>query len=141
MDSSELYSEAPWEHGLAELVQACPGATADEEIWLLRKGYAAITKASALNPGLFEGLPSTARFEKMLACGAPESAALSLIPQQAGFMLSRGGNGRHIGSVFMAECGEHTLEGNTAALAIMAASLSAFHALLDRLHPRAELLN
>jgi hypothetical protein len=141
MDSSELFGEARRGLGLAELVQACPGATVDDEIRLLRQGHSAIMKASASNPGLFEGIPGAARFEGMLVCGAPESAALSLVPRQAGFMLSRGPNGRHIGSVFMTECGEHRLEGNTAALAIMAATLSAFHALLGQIGPRTEMLH
>jgi hypothetical protein len=140
MDTSEPFGEARWGLGLAELVRACPGATVEDEIRLLRQGHSAIMKAAALNPGLFEGVPGAARFEGMLVCGAPESAALSLVPRHAGFMLSRGGNGRHIGSVFT-ECGEHMQEGNTAALAIMAATLSAFHAMLGRLGPREELLH
>jgi hypothetical protein len=65
--------------------------------------------------------------EMMLAAGAAESAALALIPPQAGYMLSRGPNGVHLASVFMPGAGqeEYCAEGDTAALALLAAFVSA----------------
>ncbi|MFT4025775.1 MAG: hypothetical protein QM676_03075 [Novosphingobium sp.] len=136
-----MIGDAAWGRGLAELVQALPGAAADDQAALLRKGFGAIADAAALNPAFFADLPSTQRFETLLASGAFESAAVAVIPAHAGYMLSRGGNGRHIGSVFMTGCGEHTVEGNTAALSIMAAMLSACHALLTLQTGPGELLN
>jgi hypothetical protein len=56
-------------------------------------------------------------------------------------MLSRGEGGSHIGSIFMPECGEHTAECGTAALALLAATLSACSALLGRHGNRYRLLN
>ena len=141
MDQSDMLADERWGTDLAEVLLACPTATAADEIALLRNGYSAIADAAALSPGFFAGLPSEARFEALLACGAAESAAIALLPAHAGYMLSRGGNGRHIGSVFMAGCGEHTVEGNTAALSIMAALLSACHALLTLQTGPGELLN
>lgn len=141
MDHRELPEGAGCGAELIDILLACPSAGAGEETALLRKGYAAIREAAEFNSDGFGGLPSAARFEAMLVCGAPESAAMSLVPAEAGFMLSRGGNGRHIGSVFVPECGEHIAEGNTAALAIMAAILSLCHALLRVRTAPAHLLN
>lgn len=81
---------------------------------------------------LADDLPCTSAFEAMLVCCAPESAALSLIPSRAGYMLSRGEGGVHLGSIFLPECGEHTAECGTAALAILAATLSAWRAMLGQ---------
>jgi hypothetical protein len=131
MDRSEFLGDARGATALADVLMACPTATAADELALLRQGYAAINRAVMSNPGVFAQLAPAAKFEAMLACGALESAAIALIPRRAGFMLSRGGDGRHIGSVFMIECGEHTVVGNTAALTVMAAALSACHALLQ----------
>lgn len=141
MDRSEMLAGPQWGSGLVELITTLPHATVADEVALLRKGYDAIAEVAAMTPALFGGLPSLSRFETLLACGALESATFSLIPRSAGYMLSRGGNGCHIGSVFMAECGEHTVQANTPALAVMAAILSACQSLLHPQQARAELLN
>jgi hypothetical protein len=141
MDRSEMLAGPHWGSGLAELITTLPQATVADEVALLRKGYGAITEVAATTPALFDALPSTARFETLLACGALESATFALIPHSAGYMLSRGGNGCHIGSVFLAECGEHTVQANTPALAMMAAILSACQSLLHPQKARTELLN
>jgi hypothetical protein len=141
MDRSDHAAPLRWETGLAELILACPLACSGDEASLLRQGYTAILDASVFDPVLAEDLPGTAAFEAMLVCCAPESAALSLIPSRAGFMLSRGEGGVHIASIFMPECGEHTAECGTAALALLAATLSACRALLGRQGNRNLLLN
>lgn len=141
MDRSDHVAAPRWEAGLTELMLACPMACAGDEPELLRQGYAAIIDASVFDPALAEGLPCTAKFEAMLVCGAPESAAMTLIPHRAGFMLSRGEGGNHICSIFMLECGEHTAECGTAAMALLAATLSACTALLGRHGDRGRLLN
>lgn len=141
MDRIDPAAPLRWEAGLAELILACPLACSGDEAMLLRQGYTAILDASVFDPMLAEDLPGTAAFEAMLVCCAPESAALSLIPDRAGFMLSRGEGGVHIGSVFMPESGEHTAECSTAALALLAATLSTCRALLGRHGDRHLLLN
>lgn len=141
MERSDHAAPLRWETGLAELILACPLACSRDEASLLRQGYTAILDASVFDPMLVEDLPGTAAFEAMLVCCAPESAALSLIPSRAGFMLSRGEGGIHIASIFMPECGEHTAECGTAALALLAATLSACRALLGRQGNRNLLLN
>ncbi|MDB5724873.1 MAG: hypothetical protein JWQ16_1627 [Novosphingobium sp.] len=129
MNTFELCGESLRGPSLAHVLLACTAATGDDAAALLRNGYAAIAEQLALTAVNFGTLPPPTQFEAMLLCGAQESAALALLPRNASFMLSRGANGRHLGSVFMAECGEHTVEGNTAALAVMAATLSAWRGL------------
>lgn len=141
MDQNDHIVGARWQTGFAKLILACPLACSGNETSLLRQGYAAILDAATFDPMLAEDLPSTAVFEAMLVCCAPESAALSLIPSRAGFMLSRGEGRVHICSIFMPDCGEHTAECSTAALSILAATLSACRALLGREGNRDLLLN
>jgi hypothetical protein len=65
------------------------------------------------------------QIEAMLAAGAGEGAALSLLPQGAGYMLSRGANGEHLASVFLSGSdSEMTAQGATAALALVAALMA-----------------
>lgn len=127
--------------GLAQVLVACSAADAADTAPLLRQGYAAIAEELAFSAAGHAELPPVAQFEAMLLCGALESAALALLPRNASFMLSRGANGRHLGSVFVAECGEHTIEGKTAALAMAAATLSAWHSLLKSAVALPERLN
>lgn len=127
--------------GIAQVLRACQAATAVDAAPLLRKGYAAIAEELAMTPANLAELPPPAQFEAMLLCGALESAALALLPRNASFMLSRGANGRHLGSVFMAECGERTVEGKTVALALVAATLSAWRELLNSGAARPDRLN
>ena len=141
MSTDELFVETGRGTGLAQVLLACQGAAPGDAAALLRKAYAAVTEELAFTPVLIGDLPPPGQFEAMLLCGALESAALALLPQNASFMLSRGANGRHLGSVFMAECGEHTVEGNTAALAVMAATLSAWRELLHAPAARPERLH
>jgi hypothetical protein len=130
MNANELPDEVPRGASLTHVLLACSNATAADAAPLLRKGYAAIAEEPGLIAKCHAELPPAGQFEAMLLCGASESAALSLLPREASFMLSRGVNGRHLGSVFMAECGEHTVEGKTAALALMGATLSVWRELL-----------
>ncbi|MDE2302777.1 MAG: hypothetical protein KGK11_09485 [Sphingomonadales bacterium] len=83
--------------------------------------------AALLKPG--------AHFGRLLASGALESAALALLPGEAGYMLSRGANGCHVASVALAS--ESTAEAASAALALVAALAGALAAALPparRLH-------
>lgn len=130
MITNALLGEGRRGVGLAQVLVACSAAAPADTAPLLRKGYAAIAEELAYSAAGHANLPPVAQFEAMLLCGALESAALALLPRNASFMLSRGANGRHLGSVFIAECGEHTVEGRTAALAMAAATLSAWHNLL-----------
>ena len=61
----------------------------------------------------------------MLATGAYESAALSLLPRSAGYMLSRGPSGEHLATVILPESEQERIAGGaTAALALIAALMA-----------------
>lgn len=68
--------------------------------------------------------------EAMLAAQAEESFALALIPPQVGYMLSRGPNGVNLATVIMPgpEQEKYTAEGETAAIALLAAFVTALRA-------------
>ncbi len=117
-----------WEHDLTGMVTACLDASTADEMLVLRKVYSLMASAPDRCSALIDTLPLHNNFEAMLASGSPESAAVSLIPAHAGYMLSRGANGRCMGSVFMPGLqDEHTAEASTAALALLSAALSALH--------------
>jgi hypothetical protein len=118
-------AEAYWRMRLGELGTACcisePAGEADG----IREAFHLLMLAP---PGMLSRralLSGEERIEAMLAAGAAESAALSLLPQGSGYMLSRGGNGEHVASVFLAgsDC-EMTAQGTTAALALVAALMA-----------------
>lgn len=115
-------AEAYWRMRLGELGAACcisePAGEADR----IREAFDLLMLAPS---GLLARLSHTASeksIKAMLAAGAFESAALTLLPQGAGYMLSRGASGEHLASIFLAhsEC-EMTANGSTAALALVAA--------------------
>ena len=128
MTSDDQSYTVQWEHDLAGMVTTCLDAGTADEMGVLRKVYSLMASAPDRCSALIGKLPLLHDFEAMLASGALESAAVSLIPAHAGYMLSRGANGRHMGSVFMPGLkDEHTAEASTAALALLAAALSALH--------------
>lgn len=141
MDCNEQSTRPEWGAGLAELIVACPLAAPSDQVALLRQGYAAIAAAGTFDPELRKGLSRQTKFDALLACGAPESAAFLLVPDEAGLMLSRGNAGVHIASICMPQCGEHTAEASTVALAMMGAILSACRAIVDLQGMRPALLH
>ena len=118
-------AEAYWRMRLEELGLACrisaPAGQADgvrEAFDLLM--LAPPGRRQQLSPKLAE-----AQIAAMVATGAFESAALALLPQRAGYMLSRGPSGEHLASVFLPESDrEMTVGGATAALALIAALMA-----------------
>ncbi|MEO5587140.1 MAG: hypothetical protein ABIQ81_05555 [Novosphingobium sp.] len=141
MSTNELSGGLRRGTDLAQVLLACQAATPADASHLLRKAYAAVAEELAMTAAFFGELPPPGQFEAMLLCGALESAALTLLPRGASFMLSCGSNHCHLGSVFMPECGEHTAEGTTAALALMVATLSAWRELLHAPTARPSRLN
>ena len=111
-----------WNRLVAALAAAAAGAEAAEEARLLREALALLALAPANLATRFARLPRRAGLEAMLASGAGESAAIALLPADAGFIVSRGGNGVHLASViFDGLDGEVAAEGATLGLALVAA--------------------
>jgi hypothetical protein len=114
-----------WRMRLEELGMACGISEAAGQADGVREAFDLLMLTPPgqhlhLSPRLAE-----AKVEAMLAAGAFESAALALLPQSAGYMLSRGPNGEHLASVIMPESErEMTAAGATAALALVAALMA-----------------
>ena len=123
--SEKPLAEGYWRMRLGEIGTACcisePAGEADG----IREAFHVLMLAP---PGMLAQLglrPGEERIEAMLAAGAFESAALALLPQGTGYMLSRGANGEHLASVFLAGTdSEMTAHGATAALALIAALMA-----------------
>lgn len=121
-DDEGTLPEAFWRARLMELADDCrdgaPAGEADRihEAWNL---LALAPDTGAIVPGM---LPSETAIEAMLAARARESAALALLPEDAGYMISRGPGGVHMASVFLPGAdSEHTAEAGSVAMAVIAA--------------------
>ncbi len=115
-------AQGSWFDNLCEVELACAGSFASEENRRLREAYALFAKAPS--PDLLTGisLPEANQFEMLLHAGAADSAAFALIGAEAGFMLSRGPEGRYLASVILPGHAEEASAGaETAALAIVGA--------------------
>lgn len=118
----QLPAPDSWFDALAELALSCAGSFPDDEARLLRRLYNLV--ANAPSPGFIAGVaqPDIAQFEASVCIGATESAALSLLGDDAGFMLSRGAGGQYLASVILpGRVEEATAGADSAALAITAA--------------------
>ena len=118
-------AEVYWRMRVAELGSACcisePAGEADG----IREAFHLLMLAPPGPLSQWKVRGSQERIEAMLAAGAGESAALSILPPDAGYMLSRGANGEHLASVFLAGADhEMTSHGATAALALVAALMA-----------------
>ena len=105
---------------LIELMHDCLGSPETQQGARLREAHALWR---AVPVGERPTLPSSGRFETMLASGAYESAALALLGFRSAFMLSRGTSGVCIATlVAPGDCGEITAEAASPALALLAAA-------------------
>lgn len=129
-----------WFDALGELALTCAGSFPDEEARLLRQLYHLV--ANAPSPGFLAGVvqPDIAQFEASVGIGAMESAALSLLGDDAGYMLSRGSGGQHLASIILpGRVEEATAGADTAALAIVGALAMALQDVLPMSTSRSDL--
>lgn len=127
------YPPAPdsWFDALGELALNCAGAFPDEEGRILQQLYGLVLNAPA--PSLVGGiaLPDADLFGAMVSLGTTTSAALSLLGEDTGYMLSRGASGQYLASVMLPDRLEEATAGaDTAALAIAGALAIALHEVL-----------
>ena len=117
--------------------------SSDQQTMLLREAMHLMIAAPPPLAAWLGPVADVETMECMLAAGAAESAALALIPDSAGYMLSRGPNGVHLASVFVPGIGreEYSAEGDTAALALLAAFVSAMREAAGLLLAEGERLN
>ena len=124
-NSEKHLAEAYWRMRLEELGQACRLSEASGQADGVREAFDLLRLAPPGQHLQFIPELAEARLEAMLAAGAHESAALSLLPQDAGYMLSRGPNGENLATVILPESEqEMAVGGATAALALIAALMA-----------------
>lgn len=115
-----------WRLRLAELCRDCATADAGDEAQQLRLAHWLLALAPD-HPdedwsALVDHLPPRATFEGLLRLGAYDSATLSLMPEMAGYILSRSGGGVCIASVLLPGMDEEiTAEAESSALALLSA--------------------
>lgn len=127
----QLPAPSSWFDALGELALACAEAFVNDEAELLRRFHGMIDQApsAAFLDGTAE--PDPVLFETLVSLGAGTSAALSLIGEDAAYMLSRGEDGQYLASVLLpGRYDEATAGADTAALAIMGALAIALHDVL-----------
>jgi hypothetical protein len=94
---------------------------------LLREGYRLMRLAPDVEADRVAHVPGEARFETLVASGAWASAALALVPERAGYLLSRGEAGTHLASIVLDGPDEEiAAEAFSPALALLAALAGAF---------------
>jgi hypothetical protein len=112
-----------WRTQLKRLSVGCGTATADEGADWLRLAYRLLLQAPRPQ-GVT--LPDYTDFLALIAAPALENGALSLLPQAAGYMVSRGPTGTCIASVILpGDSLESTAQGDTVALALLGAYAAA----------------
>jgi hypothetical protein len=118
-----ILSDAPsWANRLCDMALACSGAFASEEARHLRACHSILLAAPVMVLPWAKALPAADRIEALLQAGASESAALALLGDRCGYMLSRGVMGEALATIALpggnSEC---SAKGDTLALAIVAA--------------------
>ena len=118
--------EKAWIRQLEQLVVDCTEADRGDERALLREMALLLRLAPRGLSGRAGAPTNPHQFETMLTAQAWESAALLLLGDEAGYMLSRGENQTHLASIFLPGMTEDvTATGASAALAVMAAQAAA----------------
>ena len=108
---------APWRERLGHFLASCTVSGPADQPARLREACGLFPDAAG---------PAGQALEAMIAAHAYDSAALALIGERAGYTLSRGGNGVCLASIYLPGCHtEHTCEGDTPALALLAAAATA----------------
>lgn len=122
---------AEWRQALADLSRQAGDAQVHDQGDFLRVARTLMTVAPESMAWRFGDLPSRAAFETLLAVEAWESAALALLPESAGYLFSRSGDGAAIASLVLPECAEDvTAEADSPALALVSALAGALIAAL-----------
>lgn len=91
-----------WRARAEKLVHDCAEQAADNAAGLLREAISLLFMAPATVSSRLGELCDIARMDALLAAGATDSAALALLPADAVWMLSRGGEGLYLATVMLA---------------------------------------
>lgn len=122
-----------WHERTRALAEGAAEAGWGEQGDCLREAYALITLAPRSLGAWLAELPPQLEFDTMLAAQCWESAAVSLLAAEAGYMVSRGGDGECLASVLLPGMGEEVSAGaQHMALALVSALASALVAACPR---------
>ena len=114
---------------LRDFLNDCVGSAACEEADRIREAGRLLQEAAPVDGGC----PDLGAVESMLACGAAESAVMSILDPDMAFMLSRGVGGSCLATVVVEDGSEEIIsEGATVALALLAAYVSLLLARSER---------
>lgn len=117
-DSLAKLTIAGWRTHLRALAAECDASAVDEQADRIREAWQLLAAA----PQPPAAVPASDVIEAMLEADAFESAAMSLLSPDMGFLLSRGGNGLAIASVVLPGAeDDHTASGASPALALLSA--------------------
>ncbi|MEP7222205.1 MAG: hypothetical protein ABI673_06010 [Novosphingobium sp.] len=126
-----------WSARLADMALACADAFPCEQARRLRELRELLASAPSLLSSIT--VPDRATYAALLRAEAWESAALSLLGDDCGYMLSRGTGGRVMASIVLPGADEEsTASADTAALAIAAALATALRDTPMRVADRAQ---
>lgn len=126
-----------WTARLRDFVMECVDSPACDEAARIREAALLLQGGAAAGVGITGIDPVTV--EAMLACGAAESAVLSMLSPDAVFMLSRGQGNSCLATVIVGEGGDEVIsEGTTLALSLLAAYGAALLSGLDARNDEAE---
>jgi hypothetical protein len=121
---------ATWRMLLGELGDDLTCSGPADEVARLREAYVLLARAPSEVATVIGALPPREAFATWLADDACASAALALLGDRAGYLVSRGGDSRHLATLVLACSGEeHSAAGATLALALIAALTAALLAL------------
>ena len=122
---------AEWRQGLADLSRQAAVTDAEDQADILRVARTLMAVAPESEAHRFGDLPSRASFEALLAVEAWESAALALLPEAAGYLFSKSGDGIAIASLVLPDCTEDvSAEADSPALAVVSALAAALMAVM-----------
>lgn len=122
MEHGERPVAALWRARLARFLDACDASGPEDQADRLREAHALFRHHDPVASSVLDA---------MIAARAYESAALALVGPAAGYMLSRGGTGICLASVYLPGCEQRTCEGATPALALLAATATGLWHLAD----------
>ncbi len=117
---------ALWRQRLRALCDGAAEAEPGEADDCLREAYALLAVAPRGLGSWLPVLPHQRAFDALLAAGGGESAALALLPDEAGYLLSRGASGANLASVVLpGRIEDISSQGASAALALVSARAGA----------------
>ncbi len=123
-----------WRLRLAELCRDCAVAEHEDEALYLGLAYDLLALAPDVPEleDLASHLPPRARIEALLEAGAHDTAAFAMMPERAGYILSRSAGGGTLATVLLDGMeDEMTSEGDSAAMALVSALAACLAAVAD----------